>query len=104
MNFGHLVVGSERSDRRRLRRQRRSVADGIDVAGLVQKIADLPTQRNRVHADFSTGNLDGETDRLVALGAKVVEKIELPQVRYTKMTDPVDNRFDLVQEFELPKQ
>ncbi|MBN7808779.1 hypothetical protein JZX86_25965 [Agrobacterium rosae] len=71
---------------------------------LFQKIADLPTQRNRVHADFSTRDLDDETDRLVALGGKVVEKIELSQVRYTKMTDPVGNGFDLVREFELPKQ
>ncbi|WP_342068262.1 VOC family protein [Agrobacterium rosae] len=27
---------------------------------LFQKIADLPTQRNRVHADFSTRDLDGD--------------------------------------------
>ncbi|SCX33967.1 hypothetical protein [Agrobacterium rosae] len=40
-----------------------------------------------------------ETDRLVAFGAKIVEKFELPQVRYTTMTDTVGNRFDLVQEF-----
>jgi predicted enzyme related to lactoylglutathione lyase len=71
---------------------------------LFQKIADLPTRRSRVHADFSTSDLEGETERLVALGAKVVGRFELSPVRYTAMTDPVGHRFDLVQEFELPKQ
>ena len=71
---------------------------------LFQKIADLPTQRSRVHADFSSWDLEGETERLVALGAKVVGRFELSPVCYTAMTDPVGHRFDLVQEFELPKQ
>ncbi|WLP57500.1 VOC family protein [Agrobacterium fabrum] len=56
---------------------------------LFQKIADLPTQRSRVHADFSTWDVEGETERLVALGAKVVGRFELSPVRYTAMTDPV---------------
>ncbi|MBV6791823.1 VOC family protein [Xanthomonas euvesicatoria] len=63
-----------------------------------QKIDDVPTQRNRVHIDLKTPDLDGETDRLVALGATVVQKFELPQFRYTTLTDPDGNKFDLVQE------
>lgn len=62
------------------------------------KIEDVPTQRNRVHVDLKTPDLDSETARLVALGATVVEKFELPQIRYTTLTDPDGNRFDLVQE------
>lgn len=34
-----------------------------------QKIEDVPTQRNRVHVDLRTPDLDGETTRLVGLGA-----------------------------------
>lgn len=63
-----------------------------------QKAEDLPSQRNRVHVDLKTSDLDGETDRLTALGATVVQKFELPQIRYTTLTDPDGNTFDLVQE------
>ena len=63
-----------------------------------QRIEAVPTQRNRVHVDLKTPDLDGETERLVALGATVVQKFELPQIRYTTLTDPDGNKFDLVQE------
>ncbi|QCJ00924.1 VOC family protein [Agrobacterium larrymoorei] len=63
-----------------------------------QKVEDVPTQRNRVHVDLRTSDLDGETERLVRLGATVVQKFELPQIRYTTLTDPDGNTFDLVQE------
>lgn len=63
-----------------------------------QKIEDVPTQRNRVHVDLKTPDLDGETARLVTLGATVVQKFELPHFRYTTLTDPDGNKFDLVQE------
>lgn len=63
-----------------------------------QKIEDVPTQRNRVHVDLKTPDLDGETERLVALGATVVQKFELPKIRYTTLTDPDGNKFDLVQQ------
>lgn len=63
-----------------------------------QNIDDLPTERNRVHADLKTSDLDSETERLVALGATIVRKLELPQIRYTTLTDPDGNKFDLIQE------
>lgn len=62
-----------------------------------QKIDDAPTQRNRVHVDLRTADLDGETERLVALGATVVQRIELPQIRYATLIDPDGNKFDLVE-------
>ncbi|MCZ7447227.1 VOC family protein [Agrobacterium rhizogenes] len=58
----------------------------------------MPTQRNRVHVDLKTSDLDGETERLVQLGATALQKFELPQIRYTTLTDPDGNKFDLVQE------
>lgn len=63
-----------------------------------QKIADVPTQRNRVHFDLKTEDLEGETQRLVKLGASILNKIELPQIRYTSLADPDGNIFDLIQE------
>lgn len=63
-----------------------------------QKIDDVPTQRNRVHVDLKTSDLDGETGRLLELGATLVQKFELPQFRYATFADPDGNKFDLVQE------
>lgn len=65
---------------------------------LFQKTKEVPTGRNRVHPDFSTPDLDGDTERLVGLGATVVEKFNLPQVRYNTLTDPEGNKFDLAAE------
>ncbi|MBD7922876.1 VOC family protein [Xanthomonas sp. CFBP 8703] len=56
------------------------------------------TGRNRVHPDFRTPDLDKETERLSALGASVVQKYELPQIRFTTLADPEGNTFDLIQE------
>jgi len=53
--------------------------------------------RNRVHPDFRTPDLDKETERLAALGARVVQKYELPQIRFTTLADPEGNTFDLIQ-------
>ena len=63
-----------------------------------QKIEDVPTQRNRVHFDLKTSDLDKETDRLVSLGATVLQKFELPGFRYTSLADPDGNKFDLIAE------
>ncbi|MEZ2311895.1 VOC family protein [Paraburkholderia sp. RCC_158] len=63
-----------------------------------QKTVGLPTQRNSVHLDLKTPDLDSDTERPVALGAIVVEQFELPQIRYTTLTDPDDNKFHLVAE------
>lgn len=62
------------------------------------KPATIAEGRNRVHPDFKTSDLDAETERLVAMGATIVQKNELPQIRYTTLTDPDGNNFDLVQE------
>ncbi len=63
-----------------------------------QKIENVPMERNRVHVDLRTPDLDEETARLAGLGATVLKKIELPQIRYTSFADPDGNLFDLVQE------
>lgn len=62
------------------------------------KTEGMTKQRNRVHPDFKTPDLDKETERLVALGATVIQKYELPQIRFTTLTDPDGNNFDLIQE------
>ena len=63
-----------------------------------QKVVDTSTHRNRVHVDLKTPDLDGEVARLVAIGARVEEIFELPQIRYASLLDPDGNKFDLVAE------
>lgn len=62
------------------------------------KTEQATTHRNRVHPDFKTPDLNKETERLVAMGATVVQKYELPQIRFTTLSNPDGNNFDLVQE------
>lgn len=62
-----------------------------------QKVDGISPGRNRVHVDLKTSDLDSETKRLVSMGATVVQVFELPQIRYTTLTDPDGNNFDLVQ-------
>jgi len=61
-----------------------------------QRIEEVPMERNRVHVDLKTLDLDGDTERLVALGAIVMQKFELPQICYTTLIDPEGNKFDLI--------
>jgi len=89
-----VVTGCGRSDRRRLRRQCHAVAYGIDTVDPVLEDCGPAHAAQPCPCRLFDLDLDGETDRLVALGAKVVEKFELPPVCYTAMTDPVGHRFE----------
>jgi len=63
-----------------------------------QQLKDLPSGRNRAHADFSAADLDGETGRLLSLGASIVSKVDEPKLRFTTFTDPEGNKFDIAAE------
>ncbi|GBR02672.1 VOC family protein [Asaia siamensis] len=63
-----------------------------------QKIGDVPTQRNRVHLDLRTPDLDHQIQQLLRIGATLVKQHELPQIRYATLLDPDGNTFDLVAE------
>lgn len=61
-----------------------------------QKIEDVPTQRNRVHLDLRTPDLDHESQHLLSIGATLVKRYELPQIRYATFLDPDGNTFDII--------
>ncbi len=64
-----------------------------DVVLLFQQVAEPKTVKNRLHLDIAPvhGSQDDETQRLVALGARVVdEALGLPWV---VLGDPEDNEF-----------
>ena len=71
----------------------RSPADaGGPYLGL-QKVPEEKAGKNRVHLDLSAANMDEEVARLVALGATVSEKQEVPGLVWTVLRDPVGNEF-----------
>ena len=59
----------------------------------LQKVPEEKAGKNRVHIDFSTTDPDGEIARLVALGATVGEKHEVPGLTWTVLSDPEGNEF-----------
>jgi predicted enzyme related to lactoylglutathione lyase len=54
------------------------------------------TSKNRFHPDLATGNLEAEVKRLVALGATEHGTFDESGARWTTLTDPEGNEFDLV--------
>jgi len=88
----------------------RRVAEGADAHDAVVLASDLVSAgprlafhqvpeakvvKNRVHLDLATNDLDGETERLVALGATILNTIS-GQARWITFADPEGNEFDLV--------
>lgn len=59
----------------------------------LQKVPEDKAGKNRVHLDLSTADVDDEVARLVALGATVREKHEVPGLVWTVLCDPVGNEF-----------
>ena len=88
----------------------REVADGADAHDAVVLPSDLPsagprlafhqvpegkTVKNRVHLDLISTDFEGESERLIGLGATVVNTIS-GQARWTTFADPEGNEFDLI--------
>lgn len=63
-----------------------------------QKADAVATGRNRVQVGFSTPDLHAESERLLGLGATIIEEVEQDGIRYTIFADPEGNRFDLTSE------
>jgi predicted enzyme related to lactoylglutathione lyase len=88
----------------------RQVADGADAHDAVvipsdlvdagprlafHQVPDDKAVKNRVHLDLATRDLDGETARLIELGATIVNTIT-GQARWITIADPEGNEFDLI--------
>ena len=58
------------------------------------QLADTPvTARDQMHLDLYSDEADGQVDRLVALGARVVRRHDEPQDTYVVLSDPEGNEF-----------
>ena len=54
------------------------------------------TVKNMLRPILSTEHYDTEIERLTGLGARPLNEVKLPGVRYTTFADPEGNTFDLV--------
>lgn len=68
------------------------VRDGR-LAIIFQRVPEPKVLKNRVHIDFDAQDRLEEVDRLVALGATVIEEHSLGQNRWTRVADPEGNEF-----------
>lgn len=108
VNAGHVPV--EHTIERDGKRLWRSVAslrhpdDPVDERGfglgrriLFQAVPEPKTVKNRVHLDLLVGPEahDAEVERIVALGATVVGVHDGDEGRWTLLTDPEGNEFDV---------
>lgn len=60
------------------------------------KVPEAKVAKNRCHPDLSTGDLATEIERLVKLGATRLGDFDEAGMRWTTLTDPEGNEFDVV--------
>ncbi len=63
---------------------------------MFHKVPEAKTAKNRAHVDLVTADLAAEVDRVVGLGASHLADLEEDGVKWTTLTDPAGNEFDLV--------
>jgi predicted enzyme related to lactoylglutathione lyase len=61
-----------------------------------QKVPEPKAVKNRLHLDLLAEGYDDEIERLTDLGAKRLNEVMLPEVRWTTFADPEGNEFDLL--------
>jgi predicted enzyme related to lactoylglutathione lyase len=76
---------------------------GMSVTGdgqrrwMFTQVPEAKQVKNRVHVDFGTTDLEGEVQRLVGLGAARRADHDESGSRWTTLTDPEGNEFDVVE-------
>lgn len=70
-------------------------SDGRPV-WMFHQVPETKTAKNRAHVDLVTADLAAEVDRVVGLGASRVADLEEAGARWTTLTDPAGNEFDLI--------
>ncbi|MEU3621812.1 glyoxalase [Amycolatopsis coloradensis] len=58
-----------------------------------QRVPEQRAGKNRVHLDFGTDDMEKEVERLIGLGAKKLDRHEMPGFAWTVLADPVGNEF-----------
>ncbi len=60
------------------------------------RVPEEKTVKNRFHPDLIATDFEGESRRLLSLGATVVGEATAGSVRWTTFADPEGNEFDLI--------
>jgi hypothetical protein len=76
----------------------KSVNREEDPSWVFAAVPEQKVVKNRVHLDLVAGDVESEIARLVLLGATRVADLEENGYRWTFMTDPEGNEFDLARE------
>ena len=77
--------------------------DGSIGPGLMFiKVPEGKTAKNRMHVDLGSPDLDGETERVLGLGAELVGRYEEYGVTWASFHDPEGNEF-CIGEHEPPQ-
>ncbi|MEU8489343.1 VOC family protein [Streptomyces sp. NPDC048641] len=88
----------------------REVADGADAHDAVieaggpaggprlafHQVPEAKHTKNRFHPDLITSDYEGESKRLLALGASKLHEVERGSARWTTFADVEGNEFDLI--------
>ncbi|ONI70442.1 glyoxalase [Actinosynnema sp. ALI-1.44] len=67
--------------------------DSSGVGLGLQRVSEGLDGKNRVHLDLHTEDRAGEVDRLVGLGATIVDEQNVPGLAWTVLADPAGNVF-----------
>jgi predicted enzyme related to lactoylglutathione lyase len=59
----------------------------------LQRVAEPTAGKNRCHVDWDTDDREAEVQRLVGLGASVVDEQKTPGLSWTVLRDPEGNEF-----------
>ena len=63
---------------------------------IILQVPEPKSAKNRVHVEFKTEDLKAEANRIVELGATLIEEREFGDTQWIVMQDPEGNEFCLV--------
>jgi len=64
----------------------------------LQRVSEAKSGKNRVHLDLRAEDRAAEVQRMVGLGATVVDEHVMPGFAWTVLTDPAGNEFCIASE------
>ena len=70
--------------------------DPVQPRIIIIQVPETKSAKNRVHMEFRTDDLKSEAERVVALGATLVDEREFGDTKWIVMQDPEGNEFCLV--------
>jgi predicted enzyme related to lactoylglutathione lyase len=74
-----------------------TITSRTSASWMFVKVPEPKSVKNRVHVDLATEDLDAELARLTGLGAARVADHDESGTRWTTLSDPEGNEFDVVQ-------